>query len=212
MGQVRVELSMSLDGFVAGADRSLEQPLGAGGEQLHEWVVRLASWRASHGLEGGETGADDDLFAESLASTRAVVMGRNMFSAGAGPWENDPRADGWWGDDPPFHAPVFVVTHHRREPVEKTGGTSYTFVTDGVDAAVDRAQEAAGDGDVLIAGGADVARQALAANRVDLLQLHLVPLLIGGGTRLFADGEPRVLEQAEVVPSRDVMHLTYRPR
>lgn len=212
MGQVRVELSISLDGFVAGADRSLEQPLGAGGEQLHEWVVRLASWRAPHGLEGGETGADDDLFAESLASTRAVVMGRNMFSGGTGPWEDDPRADGWWGDDPPFHAPVFVVTHHEREPVEKTGGTSYTFVTDGVEAAVDRAQEAAGDGDVLIAGGADVARQALAAKRVDLLQLHLVPLLLGGGTRLFADGEPRALEQAQVVPSRDVTHLTYRPR
>jgi len=212
MAQVRVELSMSLDGFVAGADRSLEQPLGAGGEQLHEWVVRLASWRAPHGLEGGETGADDNLFAESLASTRAVVMGRSMFSGGAGAWEDDPRADGWWGDDPPFHAPVFVVTHHEREPVEKAGGTSYTFVTDGIEAALDRAQEAAGDGDVLIAGGADVARQALAANRVDLLQLHLVPVLLGGGTRLFADGEPRALEQAQVVPSRDVTHLTYRPR
>ena len=212
MGQVRVELSISLDGFVAGADRSLEQPLGAGGEQLHEWVVRLASWRAPHGLEGGETGADDDLFAESLASTRAVVMGRNMFSGGTGPWEDDPRADGWWGDDPPFHAQVVVVTHHEREPVEKAGGTSYTFVTDGVEAAVDRAQEVAGDGDVLIAGGADVARQALAANRVDLLQLHLVPLLLGGGTRLFGDGEPLALEQAQVIPSRDVTHLTYRPR
>jgi dihydrofolate reductase len=212
MGQVRVELSMSLDGFVAGPNATLEQPLGAGGEQLHDWVVRLASWRAPHGLEGGETGPDDDLFAASLASTRAVVMGRKMFSGGSGPWAHDPKADGWWGDDPPFRAPVFVVTHHERETVEKAGGTSFTFVTDGLEAALDRAREAAGDGDVLIAGGADVAQQALASGRVDRVQLHVVPLLLGGGTRLFADGEPLALEQAEVVSSPHVTHLTYLPR
>jgi dihydrofolate reductase len=212
MGQVRVELSMSLDGFVAGPNATLEQPLGTGGEQLHEWVVRLASWRAPHGLEGGETGPDDDLFAASLASTRAVVMGRKMFSGGSGPWADDPKADGWWGDDPPFHAPVFVVTHHERETLEKAGGTSFTFVTDGLEAALDRAREAAGDGDVLIAGGADVAQQALAAGRVDRVQLHVAPLLLGGGTRLFADGEPQALEQGEVVSSPHVTHLTYLPR
>ena len=212
MGQVKVELSMSLDGFVAGPNPSLEEPLGAGGERLHEWVVRLASWRAPHGLEGGETGPDDDIFAESLASTRAVVMGRKMFSGGSGPWADDPKADGWWGDDPPFHAPVYVVTHHERETVEKAGGTSFTFVTDGVEAALDRARDAAGGGDVLIAGGADVAQQALAAGRVDRLQLHVVPLLLGGGTRMFADGEPQALEQTQVVPSTQVTHLTYLPR
>jgi len=212
MGQVKVELSMSLDGFVAGRNPSLEEPLGTGGERLHEWVVRLASWRAPHGLEGGETGPDDDIFAESLASTRAVVMGRKMFSGGSGPWADDPKADGWWGDDPPFHAPVFVVTHHPREKVEKSGGTSFAFVTDGVEAALDRARDAAGGGDVLIAGGADVAQQALAAGRVDRLQLHVVPLLLGGGTRMFADGEPQALEQTQVVPSTQVTHLTYLPR
>ena len=212
MGQVKVELSMSLDGFVAGPNPSLEEPLGAGGERLHEWVVRLASWRAPHGLEGGETGPDDDIFAESLASTRAVVMGRKMFSGGSGPWADDPNADGWWGDDPPFHVPVFVVTHHPREKVEKSGGTSFAFVTDGVEAALDRARDAAGGGDVLIAGGADVAQQALAAGRVDRLQLHVVPLLLGGGTRMFADGEPQALEQTQVVPSTQVTHLTYLPR
>jgi dihydrofolate reductase len=212
MGQVKVELSMSLDGFVAGRNPSLEEPLGAGGERLHEWVVRLASWRAPHGLEGGETGPDDDIFAESLASTRAVVMGRKMFSGGSGPWADDPNADGWWGDDPPFHAPVFVVTHHPRDKVEKSGGTSFAFVTDGVEAALDRARDAAGGGDVLIAGGADVAQQALAAGRVDRLQLHVVPLLLGGGTRMFADGEPQALEQTQVVPSTQVTHLTYLPR
>jgi len=212
MGQVKVELSMSLDGFVAGRNPSLEEPLGTGGERLHEWVVRLASWRAPHGLEGGETGPDDDIFAESLTSIRAVVMGRKMFSGGSGPWADDPNADGWWGDDPPFHVPVFVVTHHPREKVEKSGGTSFAFVTDGVEAALDRARDAAGGGDVLIAGGADVAQQALAAGRVDRLQLHVVPLLLGGGTRMFADGEPQALEQTQVVPSTQVTHLTYLPR
>jgi dihydrofolate reductase len=139
-------------------------------------------------------------------------MGRKMFSGGSGPWADDPNADGWWGDDPPFHVPVFVVTHHPREKVEKSGGTSFAFVTDGVEAALDRARDAAGGGDVLIAGGADVAQQALAAGRVDRLQLHVVPLLLGGGTRMFADGEPQALEQTQVVPSTQVTHLTYLPR
>jgi len=212
MGQVKVELSMSLDGFVAGPNPSLEEPLGAGGERLHEWVVRLASWRAPHGLEGGETGPDDDIFAESLASTRAVVMGRKMFSGGSGPWADDPKADGWWGDDPPFHAPVFVVTHHEREPLELQGGTTFHFVTDGVAAAVERARAAAGDRDVLIAGGADVAQQALRDGLLDEVQVNVAPILLGSGTRLFGDGAHGAVERIRAIDAPDVTHLTYRVR
>jgi len=211
MAQVTFDITMSLDGFVAGPDVNADQPLGAGGEKLHDWVVGLASWREPHGLEGGEVNADNEIFAEAMQDVRAYVMGRGMFGGGDGPWGEEPW-EGWWGDDPPFHAPVFVVTHHPREKVEKSGGTSFAFVTDGVEAALDRARDAAGGGDVLIAGGADVAQQALAAGRVDRLQLHVVPLLLGGGTRMFADGEPQALEQTQVVSSTQVTHLTYLPR
>ena len=130
MTQLILDISMSLDGYVAGPNQTLEEPLGAGGMDLHEWVIKLAAWRERHGLEGGEHGPDSDLVAEGIAATGAVVMGRRMFSGGSGPWEDDPNADGWWGDDPPFRVPVFVLTHHQREPVEKQGGTSFTFVTD----------------------------------------------------------------------------------
>src|SRR5207244_2188415 len=131
-----LDLSMSLDGFIAGPNPSLERPLGQGGDRLHEWAIRLASWRKPHGLSGGETHADGEVVEESLRRTGAVVMGRRMFSGGDGPWEDDPRADGWWGDDPPFHLPVFVLTHHPRETVTMEGGTSFTFVTDDLDAAL----------------------------------------------------------------------------
>jgi dihydrofolate reductase len=205
-----LDISMSLDGFVAGPNQTLEQPLGEGGEGLHEWVTRLASWRAPHGLEGGETGVDDDLFAESLSSTGAVLMGRRMFSGGAGPWEDDPNSDGWWGDDPPFHAPVFVLTHHPREAVTKEGGTSYTFVTDGIEAGLEQARAAAGGKDVYLAGGADVAQQYLKAGLLDELQIHLVPLFLGGGVRLFDRLEPIELEATRVIDSDAVTHLRFR--
>jgi len=145
---------MSLDGFVAGPNPSLEEPLGAGGELLHEWAFAAASWRESHGLEGGETNADSEVIEESLRTTGAVVMGRRMFSGGEGPWGPDPRAEGWWGDNPPFHVPVFVLTHHARETLVMEGGTSFHFVTDGIEAALEQAKAAAGDRDVLLAGGA----------------------------------------------------------
>src|SRR5512133_3836274 len=167
MARLFLDISMSLDGFVAGPNPTLEQPLGEGGEELHEWVFRLASWRAPHGLEGGETGADDDLVRARLEHTGAVIMGRRMFSGGAGSWGDDPNADAWWGDNPPFHVPVFVLTHHEREPVEKEGGTTFTFVTDGIESALTQARAAAGDKDVAIAGGAEVAQQALRAAVVD---------------------------------------------
>jgi len=137
MAQVFVDISMSLDGFVAGPNQTLEQPLGGGGEHLHEWMFRLASFRERHGLSGGETNPDSEILEESVRRTGAVVMGRRMFSGGEGPWEDDPNADGWWGDDPPFHVPVFVLTHSARETVVKEGGTTFTFVTGGIETALE---------------------------------------------------------------------------
>jgi dihydrofolate reductase len=213
MAELFLDISVSLDGFVAGPNQTLEQPLGEGGELLHEWVTRLASWRDPHGLEGGESGPDDEVVAETVASTGAFLMGRRMFSSGSGPWEEDPKADGWWGDDPPFHAPVFVLTHHARDPVPKQGGTTYTFVTEGIEAALEAAREAAGEKDVQIAGGADVAQQYLRAGVLDTFQLHVVPLLLGDGVRLFDDGMGQVeLECMRVVESPAVTHLRYRVR
>ena len=142
---------MSLDGYVAGPNQTLEQPLGEGGERLHEWAFRLKSFRERHGMPGGETGPDDEVVDEWQEGNGAVVMGRRMFSGGAGAWDDDPNRDGWWGDDPPFHHSVFVLTHHPREPLAKQGGTTFVFVTDGIEAAVARAREAAGGKDVLIA-------------------------------------------------------------
>jgi dihydrofolate reductase len=202
------DISMSLDGFVAGPNPSLEHGLGEGGEQLHEWAFRLESFRAPHGLPGGERGPDDDVVAETLRRTGAVVMGRRMFSGGEGPWEDDPNADGWWGDEPPFHGPVFVVTHHARETVEKRGGTTFTFVTAGIEAAVEQARAAAGGKDVHVPGGASVIQQCLNARLLEELQVHVVPVLLRGGTRLF-DGldVPVELEATRVICSPAVTHL-----
>lgn len=212
MGKVRFEISMSLDGFIAGPNASLEQPLGEGGEGLHEWGVRLASWRRLHGLEGGETGADDDMLEESFATAGATIMGRRMFSGGEGPWEDDPRRDGWWGDAPPFHTPVFILTHHAREPQQMEGGTSFTFVTEGIEAALEQARAAAGEKDVAVGGGASIARQCLEAGLLDELTIHLVPVLLGGGVRLFEGIDPAKveLEPVRVIDSPGVTHLTFR--
>jgi dihydrofolate reductase len=211
MGKLFFDISMSLDGFVAGPNATLEQPLGERGEELHEWVTRLASWRAQHGLSGGDTGPDDEVVREITGRAGAVVMGRRMFSNGAGPWEDDPKADGWWGDDPPFRAPVFILTHHPREPVEKQGGTTYNFVTDGIESALEQARAAAGDRDVQVAGGADVVQQYLNAGLLDEFQVHVVPIFLGSGVRLFDDlGGRSDLELARVVDSPAVTHLSYR--
>jgi dihydrofolate reductase len=211
MTQLILDISMSLDGYVAGPNQTLEEPLGAGGMDLHEWVIKLAAWREPHGLEGGEHGPDSDLVAEGIAATGAVVMGRRMFSGGSGPWEDDPNADGWWGDDPPFHVPVFVLTHHQREPVEKQGGTSFTFVTDGIESALEQARAAADGKAVSLGGGAEVGQQYLAAGLLDELQIHLVPILLGGGVRLFDGIEPQHLEVIRVLESTGVTHLRYSP-
>jgi dihydrofolate reductase len=209
MAAVFIDISMSLDGFIAGPNPSIEEPLGEGGERLHEWVVAVASWRESHGKSGGERNVDDDVQAETIARQGAVVMGRNMFGGGEGPWGDDPW-QGWWGDDPPFRMPVFVLTHHEREPLE-LGETTFTFVTDGIESALEQATAAAGDKDVLIAGGADVAQQYLRAGLVDDMQIHVAPVLLGGGTRLLEGLDPGTeLEPTRVIDSPAVTHVRYR--
>jgi dihydrofolate reductase len=209
MGDVILDITASVDGYVAGPNPTLEAPLGEGGMQLHEWVFPLHSWRAHHGLDGGETGDDDAMVAASLARVGAQVMGRKMFSGGDGPWESDPNAAGWWGDDPPFRVPVFVVTHHAREPLAFDNGTRFVFV-DGVEEAVALACEAAGALDVRVAGGAEVANQAQRAGLLDRIDLHIAPLLLGGGARLFADVPPGTLELVDVRASARATHVTYR--
>ena len=203
------QLSVSTDGYVAGPDPTVEEPLGRGGMQLHEWVFRLRAWRAEHGMDGGEDGPESAWIEEVAARTGAYVMGRKMFSGGSGPWQDDPMAAGWWGDEPPFHAPVFVVTHHAREPLALGGGTTFFFVTDGVEAALDRAAEAAGGRDLQIAGGASVVQQAIALGRLDELTIHTAPVELGGGTKLFVDRAPR-LEQLEEQETAHARHVRYR--
>ena len=212
MARLTFDITMSLDGFIAGPNPTLEQPLGEGGERLHEWMYGLASFREPHGMEGGETNADSEVLEESVSATGAVLMGRRMFSGGAGPWEDDPNAEGWWGDDPPFHMPVFVLTHHPRESVTKQGGTTFTFVTEGSEAALEQARAAAEDKNVAVAGGASVAQQYLRTGLLDELQIHVAPLLLGDGVRLFDQlgTEPAQLEVTRVIESPAVTHLKYR--
>jgi dihydrofolate reductase len=211
MAQLRLDISVSLDGFIAGPNRTTEEPLGEGGEQLHDWVFRLASWMEAHGIEGkGATGPDDDLVKEQMAQPGAVLMGRRMFSGGEGGWEDDPMAEGWWGDTPPFGMPVFVLTHHARETLTMKGGTSFVFVTDGVESAFEQARAAAGGKDVAVAGGATIVQQCLRAGLLDELQVHVAPVLLGDGVRLFDGGEQGKLELLRVVDSPTVTHVKYR--
>jgi len=205
---VRCQISISLDGFVAGPDQSVENPLGVGGMRLHEWVFKTASWRRQHGREAGEESADSDVVDEVGQGVGAYIMGRHMFGGGDGPW--DEGWMGWWGDDPPFHAPVFVLTHHPRAPLSMQGGTTFTFVTDGIESALGRARSEADGGTVSIAGGASTVRQYLAAGLLDELYLHLVPVLLGAGERLLEDAGDPVLEPVKVVASPSVTHLKYR--
>jgi dihydrofolate reductase len=208
MNSVTCHISISLDGFAAGPNQSFENPLGEGGLRLHQWVFNDAAWRRQHGLEGGEDGPDSDVIEEVVADVGAYIMGRKMFGGGDGPW--DPDWMGWWGEDPPFHTPVFVLTHHPREPLTMEGGTTFTFVTDGIEAALDQARAAAGERDVMIAGGAHAVQQYLAAGLLDELYLHIVPIVLGAGERLLDDvGDPK-LEPVKVVPSTAVTHVKYR--
>ena len=201
---------MSLDGFVAGPDQSREHPLGVGGERLHGWMRELAAWRRDAGREGGEVNASTAVYEEGDHNLGAIIMGHNMFGGGPGPWGDNPWR-GWWGEDPPFHLPVFVLTHHPREPLVLQGGTSFTFVCDGIAAALALARDAADGRDAAVSGGAGIAKQYLAAGLIDELQIHLVPVLLGAGVRLFDDPSAAPgLEQVRVVGAPGVTHLTYR--
>jgi dihydrofolate reductase len=210
MGRLKTSISMSLDGYVAGPDQSRENPLGLGGEQLHEWVVPLRAFREGHGEEGGEVNASTPVAEGILGNVGATIMGRNMFGGGPGPWGDDPWK-GWWGDDPPFHHPVFVLTHHAREPLELQGGTTFHFVTEGVESALGCARDVAGDKDVSVGGGAEAVQQYLAAGLLDEILVSVVPVLLGGGARLFENlGEATTrLEQTEVIEAPGVTHVRY---
>jgi dihydrofolate reductase len=208
MSAVTCHLSISLDGFVAGPNQSLDNPLGEGGMRLHEWVFATESWRAQHGLAGGEHTADAEVADEVVQDVGAYIMGRNMFGGGPGAWDETWR--GWWGEDPPFHSPVFVLTHHPREPLVMQGGTTFTFVTDGIECALQQARAVAGDNDVSIAGGASAVQQYLAVGLLDELYLHLAPIILGAGERLLENvGDPTLLP-AKVVASPGVTHIKYR--
>lgn len=200
MTRISANISMSLDGYIAGDNDSTEKPLGDNGEVLHRWIYELESWRKAHGLDGGASGPSSDVIAESMEDVGAVVLGRRMFDFG----------ETYWGDDPPFHAPVFVVTNHPRSSEAKKGGTSYTFVTDGLEAALDAAAETAGESRVHVAGGADIIRQSIASGRLDELQIHLVPVLLGGGKRLFEASHPPIhLKIDRLIATPDVTHIRY---
>ncbi len=214
MSKLRCQISISLDGFVAGPSQSEENPLGEGGERLHTWMTSLSAWRQSHGREGGEVNASARILEESRENIGAGVMGRNMFGpVGGGPWGDDGWT-GWWGEDPPYHYPVFILTHHPRDPVEMKGGTTFYFITDGIKSAFEQAQEAAGGRDIMLWGGAQVVNQYLAAELVNELELHVVPELLGGGARLFDNlGDAEVkLEQVRAVEAPGVTHLKYTAR
>jgi len=209
MAKLRFRISVSLDGFVAGPNQSLQEPLGIGGERLHEWVVQLETWRRSHGREGGEVNVSTPVLENEIAGIGATIVGRNMFGGGPGPWSETDPWNGWWGRTPPFHHPVFVLTHHPREPL-MLEGTSFTFVTDGIESALEQARRAAGGKDVALAGGAQAARQYLKAGLVDEMGLHVVPTLLGGGERLFDHVDNlHSLILVETIAAPDVVHLRF---
>jgi dihydrofolate reductase len=211
MTKLRLQIAMSLDGFVAGPNQSVENPLGEGGMRLHEWAFALEAWRKQHGDDGGEVNPSSAVVEESLANVGAYIMGRNMFGGGPGPWGDEPW-NGWWGDDPPYHTPVFVLTNHAREPLVMQGGTTFHFVTDGIESALEQASEAAGGKDITLAGGANVVRQYLKAGLIDELNINLVPVLLGAGERLFdnVEGAEVGFEVARAIEAPGVTHLMYR--
>jgi dihydrofolate reductase len=210
MSKLKVTITMSLDGFVAGPNQSERDPLGVGGMQLHQWMYPLKVFRETHSEEGGEVNASTPIAEEILGNVGATIMGRNMFGGGPGPWGDDPW-NGYWGDDPPYHHPVFVLTRHPREPLEMQGGTTFRFITDGIESALGQAKNAAGAKDVSLGGGANVVQQYLAAGLLDEILVSVVPIFLGGGARLFdnlGETKPR-LRQVEAVEAPGVTHLRY---
>lgn len=186
MSKVRMHaFTVSLDGYGAGPSQSRDVPLGVGGEALHEWFIPTRTFQKMRGKEAGTTGADEDFAARGFANVGAWIMGRNMFGPVRGAWP-DESWRGWWGDNPPYHCPAFVLTHHDRAPIPMDGGTTFHFVTEGIHVALERAKEAAGDGDVRVGGGAATIRQYLAAGLIDEMHVAIAPMLLGSGEPLFA--------------------------
>lgn len=210
MTRLRLSITMSLDGYVAGPKQSVMHPLGERGDELHKWAFAVRSFRALHGMESGTTGPDDAVAGESLQNIGATIMGRHMFGGGDGPWGDKPW-NGWWGANPPFHTPVYVLTHHARKSLEMQGGTTFHFVTEGIHAALRRAKEAARGKDIALGGGADVVQQYLKAGLIDEMEIHVVPVLLGDGARLFdnTEGRQTAYECVRVVNSPSVSHYKY---
>jgi len=211
MSRLRFNISMSLDGFVAGPSQSVDNPLGVGGMRLHEWVIALTAFRREHGLEGGEVNGSSPVVEESLDDVGATIMGRNMFGGHPGPWDAQHPWNGWWGENPPFHHPVFVLTHYPRAPLPMDGGTQFIFVTEGIQAALEQARQAAGALDIALGGGAQAAQEYLAAGLVDEMEINLVPVLLGRGERLF-DGvgdDLHGLALVRTVATPQVTHLKF---
>ncbi len=199
MNRIVCHVSISLDGFIAGPDQSRDDPIGVGGLRLHQW-----HFDAGEPVHEADAGPRDE-----LAQDRgAYIMGRNMFGPIRGEWDPDWR--GWWGDEPPYHAPVFVLTHYAHEPIEMLGGTTFHFVTDGFEAALEQAKAAAGDGEIAIAGGASTVRQAISSGSLDELFLDVIPVLLGRGERIFDDVADPGLEPVEVIASPHATHIRYR--
>jgi dihydrofolate reductase len=211
MSKVRVIITMSLDGYVAGPSQGLQNPLGAGGLALHEWMFHLQTFRERNNQEGGDTNPSSGVLAERWTNVGATIMGRNMFGPVRGAWP-DETWRGWWGEDPPFRHPVFVLTHHPRAPLEMDGGTSFHFVSDGIESALQQAKDAAGELDVSLPGGASVVNQYLASGLVDEIDISIAPLLLGAGERLFSGCDPDTLSltQIRAVNAPDVTHIKYR--
>jgi dihydrofolate reductase len=211
MSKLRCQITMSLDGYVAGPNQSRENPLGEGGEALHEWVFPTKTFRAMQGEKDGETGVNDDVMREAFQNLGATIMGRNMFGPVRGSWGSE-AWNGWWGEDPPYHHPVFVLTHHARKPQPMQGGTTFHFVTDGIESALAQARKAAAGKDIMLAGGASTVQQYLAAGLLDELEIHVVPLLLGGGARLLDNFDSRrvKLEPARTLTGPGVAHLKFR--
>ena len=209
MSRLKLDITMSLDGYIAEPGVSREEGLGKGGEALHEWAYGLKSFDEMHGRSSdAEAGIDDEVVTEAASGFGAAIMGKRMFCAEDGPWGDEPF-EGWWGDDPPFKAPVFVLTNYARDPLE-LGETRFEFVTEGIESALDKARNAASGEDVQISGGANVAQQYLAAGLLDEMQIHIAPILLGGGTRLFADGADfSRLKVTRVIESPAVTHIRY---
>ena len=215
MSRLRVHsFAISIDGFGAGSDQDLQNPLGVGGPELFQWFFPTRTWQKMHGKEGGETGVDDDFAARGMEGFGAWILGRNMFGPVRGPWPDD-SWKGWWGDEPPYHVPVFVLTHHAREPLTMKGGTEFRFVTGGIHAALEQARDAAAGRDVRVGGGVSTIRQYLSAGLLDELHLVIAPVLLGRGEHLLGGLDTRALGYecvAHTAGSRAAAHVVLRKR